>query len=77
MIARVLDGTGSGPTLLPGAAPLAPALAMLLLLAAQVDDGRPFLFGMPTVADFTVAHCLWHLRRAGPVADVALAPHDD
>lgn len=136
LIARVLDGMGSGPTLFPGAAPLAPALAqwadwqlfwtvvdfasqpaaaahrwrdtpaealaaivadrtpfrasvprqtsadasanlqaMLMLLAAQVDDGRRFLFGMPTVADFAVAHCLWHLRRAGAVADVALAPH--
>ena len=136
LIARVLDGLGSGPTLYPAAAPLAPAMAqwadwqlfwavvdfasqpaaaahrwrdtppevvaaivadrtpfrakvprqtpadasanlqpMLTLLGAQVDDGRHFLFGMLTIADLAVAHCLWHLRRAGPVADAALAPH--
>lgn len=136
LIARVLDGLGSGPTLYPASAPLAPALAqwadwqlfwtvvdfasqpaaaahrwretppevvaavvadrtpfrasvpkqtaadaaanlqqMLALLALQVDDGRPFLYGVPSIADFSVAHCLWHLRRAGPVADAVLAPH--
>ncbi len=136
LIARVLDGLGSGPTLYPASAPLAPALAqwadwqlfwtvvdfasqpaaaahrwrqtppeevaaivadrtpfrasvprqttadasanlqqMLAMLALQVDDDRPFLFGVPSIADFSVAHCLWHLRRAGPVADAALAPH--
>jgi glutathione S-transferase len=44
-------------------------------LEAQLADGRPFLFGNAvSVADFSVAHCLWFLRLAGPVAAV-LAPH--
>ena len=136
LIALVLDGLGSGPTLFPAAAPLAPAFAqwvdwqlfwtvvdfasqpaaaahrwrdtppevlaaivadrtpfrasvpkqtpadataslqqMLAMLALQVDDGRDHLLGESSIADFAVAHGLWHLRRAGPVADAALAPH--
>lgn len=136
LIARVLDGLGSGATLFPATAPLAAALAqwadwqlfwtvvdfasqpaaaahrwrdtppevlaaivadrtpfrasvpkqtpadataslqqMLAMLALQVDDGRNHLMGESSIADFAVAHCLWHLRRAGPVADAVLAPH--
>jgi glutathione S-transferase len=45
------------------------------MLAAQLADGRPFLFGDDaSVADFSVAHCLWYVQRGGPVADI-LAPH--
>lgn len=47
----------------------------LAALDGQLADGREGLFGTePSVADFAVAHCLWYLRRAGPVAEV-LAPH--
>jgi hypothetical protein len=41
----------------------------------QLDGGRPFLCGEVSIADFSVAHCLWHLRRAGPVAEPLLAAH--
>lgn len=47
----------------------------LAMLAEQVADGRSYVFGLPTIADFSVAHVLWHLRRAGPLADEMLAPH--
>ncbi|MEO5734682.1 MAG: glutathione S-transferase family protein [Rubrivivax sp.] len=40
-------------------------------LSAQVANGRPFLFGTSaSIADFSVAHCLWYVRRAGPLADI-------
>lgn len=49
--------------------------AQLQALQGQLADGRSFLFGeAPSVADFAVAHGLWYLRRAGPVAEV-MAPH--
>ena len=48
---------------------------MLAMLALQVDDGRDHLLGVSSIADFAVEHCLWLLRRAGPVADSVLAPH--
>ncbi len=38
------------------------------LLQSQLKDRGPFLLGVCSVADFSVAHCLWHLRRAGPPA---------
>lgn len=42
---------------------------------AQLADGRPFLFGaQASIADFSVAHCLWFIRRAPPVA-VVLDPY--
>ncbi|MEW6707141.1 MAG: glutathione S-transferase family protein [Pseudomonadota bacterium] len=44
-------------------------------LDAQLADGRPFLLGNePSIADFSVAHCLWYVRRAPPVAGI-LDPH--
>lgn len=46
---------------------------MLGTLAAPLSDGRPFLLGECSIFDFSVAHCLWHLRRAGPVAEPLLA----
>jgi glutathione S-transferase len=43
----------------------------LTTLEAQLADGRQFLFGeMATVADFSVAQCLWYVRRAGPLAEI-------
>jgi glutathione S-transferase len=44
-------------------------------LDAQLADGRPFLFGNEaSIADFSVAHSLWYVRRAPPVAGI-LDPH--
>lgn len=44
-------------------------------LDAQLADGRPFLFGdAASIADFSVAHCAWYLRRAGTLAAI-LDPH--
>jgi glutathione S-transferase len=43
-------------------------------LDAQIADGRPYLFGAaPGIADFSVAHCAWYVRRGGPLAEI-LAP---
>jgi glutathione S-transferase len=48
--------------------------AYLAALDAQLADGRTWLFGSAaSIADFSVAHCLWYLRRAGPLAQI-LAP---
>ena len=44
-------------------------------LQAQLDQGHEFLCGPLTVADFSVAHCLWHLRRGGPQAVELVAPY--
>ena len=47
----------------------------LAALDAQLEQGGPFLLGAaPTIADFAVAHTLWFIRRAPPVAHI-LAPH--
>ncbi|MFY9513066.1 MAG: glutathione S-transferase family protein [Rubrivivax sp.] len=38
-------------------------------LDAQLADGRSFLFGdAPSIADFSVAHCVWYVHRGGSVA---------
>jgi glutathione S-transferase len=47
----------------------------LSMLEAQLVDGRDFLLGPVTIADFSVAQCLWHLRRAGPPAQMLMAPY--
>lgn len=40
-------------------------------LDAQLAAGGPFLFGAaPGIADFSVAHALWFLRLAGPLATI-------
>jgi glutathione S-transferase len=40
-------------------------------LERQLADGRAFLFGAEVcIADFSVAHCLWFIRRATPVAGI-------
>ncbi|MBI5256773.1 MAG: glutathione S-transferase family protein [Burkholderiales bacterium] len=47
----------------------------LAALNAQLQQGGPWLFGPAvTIADFSVAHALWFIRRGGPVAQI-LAPH--
>ena len=48
--------------------------AYLSALQGQLADGRRFLFGdVACIADFSVAHCLWFIRRA-PLAAV-FDPH--
>jgi glutathione S-transferase len=48
--------------------------AYVTALDGQLADGRKFLFGeQPSIADFSVAHCLWYVKRGGPVAEI-LAP---
>ena len=40
-------------------------------LEAQLGDERDFLFGAaPGIADFSVAHSLWFVRKAGPFAAI-------
>jgi glutathione S-transferase len=47
----------------------------LAALDAQLALGGPHLFGSAaSIADFSVAHCLWFIRRAHPVAHI-LAPY--
>ena len=47
----------------------------LAALDAQLADGRHWLFGKEvSVADFSVAHCGWYIKRAGPLADI-FKPH--
>jgi glutathione S-transferase len=54
------------PTLADGTAQLKQYLASI---AAQLQQGGPWLFGAtPSVADFSVAHGLWFIRLAKPVA---------
>jgi glutathione S-transferase len=37
-------------------------------LESQLTDGRAFLMGAEaSIADFSVAHCLWYTRRGGPL----------
>ena len=44
--------------------------AALDCLDAQLADGRAYLLGDASIADFSVAHCLWYARRAGPLARI-------
>ena len=65
---------GSAPRM-----PLAEAAGALPIYLARLDtmlaDGRDFLMGAaPTIADFSVYHSLWFLRRASAVSSV-LDPH--
>ncbi len=44
---------------------------MVQALDAQLADGRPYLMGEDiSIADFSVAHCGWYVRRGGPVAEL-------
>jgi glutathione S-transferase len=45
--------------------------AHLAAIDAQLAAGGPFLFGKDvSIADFSVAHCVWFIRRGGPVAAI-------
>jgi glutathione S-transferase len=50
--------------------------AQLAMLEAQLKSqaalhGQPFLMGADaSIADFSVAHCLWYVQRGGAVADI-------
>lgn len=47
----------------------------LAQLDAQLADGRPWLMGAEaSIADFSVGHCAWYVKRGGPVADI-FKPH--
>jgi hypothetical protein len=65
---------------LPNLADLAPndagaCLAQYLqTLESQLASGHECVCGELTITDFSVAHVLWHLRRAGPPAELLLAP---
>jgi glutathione S-transferase len=56
------------PTLADGTAQLRGHLSAI---NTQLSRDGPWLFGVaPCIADFSVAHCLWFIRRAQPVASV-------
>ena len=45
--------------------------AHLAAIDAQLAAGGPFLFGREvSIADFSVAHSIWFIRRGGPVAAI-------
>jgi glutathione S-transferase len=61
-----MTGAIRRPSFHDGAAQLKGHLAAL---EAQLARGGPWLFGAaPTIADFSVGHCLWFIRCAPPVA---------
>ena len=63
-----MRGGATRPTLADGSAQLKGHLAVI---AAQLAQGGPWLFGAtPCIADFSVAQCLWFIRRAVPVAQL-------
>ena len=41
--------------------------AQLAALEAQLVGGGPYLFGDVSIADFSVAHCVWFVASGGPV----------
>jgi glutathione S-transferase len=45
--------------------------AHLAAIDAQLAHAGPWLFGAaPSIADFSIAHCLWFIQRATPVAQL-------
>jgi glutathione S-transferase len=47
------------------------SLEIYLERLEQMLGMQDFLFGeLPSIADFSVAHCLWFVTRGGPVADI-------
>jgi glutathione S-transferase len=67
--------TGGGRYRVPPAEAKAQLSVHLAWLAAELADGRLYLCGaQPCIADFSVAHCLWFVRRATAVAGI-LAAH--
>ena len=56
------------PTLADGTSQLKGHLSAI---NTQLSQSGPWLFGVaPCIADFSVAHCLWFIRRAQPVASL-------
>jgi glutathione S-transferase len=63
-----MRGNFPRPALSDGAAQLRVHLSAI---EAQLAKGGPWLFGATgCIADFSVAHCLWFIRRATPVASL-------
>jgi glutathione S-transferase len=61
-----MRGNSPRPNLSDSAAQLKTHLPVI---DAQLAKGGPWLFGAePCIADFSVAHCLWFIRLAKPVA---------
>ena len=47
------------------------ALPIYLRRLQESLGGRPFFFGdVPSIADFSIYHCLWFVSRGGPVASI-------
>lgn len=63
-----MRGNAPRVTLADGTAQLKSQLAAL---SAQLAQGGPWLLGAaPSIADFSVGHCLWFIRQAAPVASL-------
>jgi glutathione S-transferase len=63
-----MRGNAPRATLADGTAQLK---AQLAALNGQLAHGGPWLLGAsPSIADFSVGHCLWFIRRAGPMAQL-------
>ena len=61
---------GNAPRMAPGEATAGLQL-YLERLENMLKDGRAYLLGgAPTIADFSVYHPLWFVRRAGPLAAI-------
>ena len=69
-----MRGGASRPTLADGTAQLRGHLTVIaaqLAHSAKIAPSGPWLFGAaPCIADFSVAHGLWFIRRAAPVAQL-------
>jgi glutathione S-transferase len=64
----------AGMTRLTAADAAANLTGYLSMLNAQLADGRAWLMGDDaSIADFSVAHCLWYLQGSGPLADILQA----
>ena len=61
---------GNAPRMAPAEA-TASIRVYLERLEGMLDDGRACLLGaLPTIADFSVYHSIWFIRRAGPLAQI-------
>ena len=49
--------------------------AQLAALEAQLVGGGPYLFGDVSIADFSVAHCVWFIASGGPVVGEILSSY--
>lgn len=70
-----MTGTMRRMTLADASVQLQAHLTALNAQCAQAAPQGPWLFGaQASIADFSVAHCLWFIHRAGPMGDI-LKPH--